>query len=77
MTSPTRSGDLPRQAGFHGGDPRVERRDFGPHLGKSGLELVGGDVVALLDALADGLSDDFGLVAVDAAAGELVRRLPR
>ena len=38
------------------------------HLGEAGLELVGGDAVAVLEAVVDRLGDDFGLVAVDAAS---------
>ena len=53
-------------------EPRVEVRNLGPHLGEISPELVGGDVVALLKAVVDRLRDDLGLVAVDAAGGELL-----
>ena len=46
--------------------------DLGTHLGEARLELVGGDVVAVLEAVVDRLGDDFGLVAVDAAGCELL-----
>ena len=36
------------------------------------LNWFGGDVVALLEAVVDRLGDDFGLVAGDAASGELL-----
>ena len=60
-------GDLRRE-------PRVEGSDLGPHLGEAGLELVGRDVVALLGELPHGVGDDLGLVAVDAAGGQLLGR---
>ena len=54
-------------------EKRVSRAgDLRAQLGQTGLELVGGDVVALLDTLADGVGDDFGLVAGDAAGSELL-----
>ena len=52
-------------------EPGFEILDLGPDLGEAGLELVGGDVVAVFEAVADGLGDDLGLVAVDAASGQL------
>ena len=58
-------GDLRRE-------PRVEGSDLGPHLGEVGLELVGRDAVALLGELPHGVGDDLGLVAVDAAGGQLL-----
>ena len=51
---------------------RIEASDLGPHLGEAGLELVGGDVVTLFNALADGVGDDLGLVASNATGGELL-----
>ena len=45
---------------------------LGPHFGETGPELIGGDVVALFEAVMDGLGDDLGLVAVDAAGSELL-----
>ena len=51
---------------------RVEVRNLRPHLGEAGPELVGGDVVALLEAIVNRLGDDLGLVALDAAGGELL-----
>ena len=71
-------GDLRRE-------PRVEVRN----LGEAGSELIGGDVVALFEAVVDRLGDDLGLIAVDAAgvllgdgervehAGSLTMRPPR
>ena len=41
------------------------------HPAGSGLELVGNDVVALLDGLADDAGDDLGLIAGDTAVSEL------
>ena len=35
----------------------------GPHLGEAGPELVGSDVVAVLEAVVDRLGDDLGPVA--------------
>ncbi len=52
--------------------PRVEARNLGPHLGEASLELVGGDVIAVLEAVVDRLGDDLGLIAGDAASGELL-----
>ena len=54
-------------------EPRIEVRNLGPHLGEAGPELIGGNVVALFEAaVMDQLGDDFELVAVDAAGGELL-----
>ena len=58
-------GDVGRQAG-------VEVRDLGPHLGEAGPELVGRNVVAVVEAVVDRLGDDLGLVAGNAAGGELL-----
>lgn len=50
-------------------ESRVSRlANLGTHLGETGPELVGGDVVAVLEAVVDRLGDDLGLVAVDAKA---------
>ena len=54
-------------------EPRIEVRNLGPHLGEAGPELIGGNVVALFEAaVMDRLGDDFELVALDAAGGELL-----
>ena len=47
-------------------------RDLGAHLGEAGLELVGRNVLALIDGLADGPRDDYGLGAGDPAGGQLL-----
>ena len=51
-------------------DRRVSRFDLGPYLARAGPELVGGDVVAL-QAVVERLRDDLGVVAGNAAGGEL------
>ena len=52
---------------------RMSPGDLGPQLGEAGLELLGRSVVALLDALADGVGDDFRLVTVAGGGGDLLR----
>lgn len=55
--------DLGRQA-------RVKVRDLGPHLGLAGLELVGGDVIALLGGQAEGIGEGVSLGGREVGSGQ-------
>ena len=65
-------GDLRREPRVQARDFGAHFRDLGAHLGEAGLELVGRNVLALIDGLADGPRDDYGLGAGDPAGGQLL-----
>ena len=62
--------NLCRQPRVEVGDFGTHLRDFGAHLGQAGSELVGRDVIALLDGRSESVRQRVGLCRCEVGCGQ-------